>query len=315
MMLNLRKLGANSDPCKLEVTIVSLKIYLTKPQSLHFVVKRGNRKQETELIDYNPKVPTVPLMNTLTFPLTMYRTGGKYLHKSVKFRLMHSIEGRQTKGGKAKVELKEIEPDGQSYAYDLKLDNSAISVLRVSICLTKLAGSSHTEEIPERFKRRTMTTHMSSQVESSPARRFSQVNIDPIQETTYDFSSSESDSTATLKPFVFIESQTQTKSKLSIECEVGTVYIPSQGERDTKIPDNVRDVLDNITAHMMHRDIKTDNFTDNRAESLPITKAESLPVCSKEIAVLGKRSKTEEIPVRKRGLDERTGSCAACLLF
>mmetsp|Transcript_1180 Transcript_1180/g.2856 ORF Transcript_1180/g.2856 Transcript_1180/m.2856 type:complete len:346 (+) Transcript_1180:1502-2539(+) len=345
-MLNLLKLAANSDPCQLEVTIVSLKIFFTQQQSLRFVVKRGKRKQETTEVAYLPENPTVTFHKTLIFPLTMYRSGGKYLHKSVKFRLVQHFGGRECKGGKAKVELKEIEPNGHSCLYDLKLDNSPDSVLRVSVCMCKMTDpTTYAEDSTERFQR-AFTVLPHKEIDISQRRMSTQ----PYRERIVEQSFSTAESEAPLpqpKPYILIETQTQTKPKLSVESDIGIVDIEGRRLSESKLPESVRDVLDNITAHMLSKKAKAQEATESkspddspfRAITAHISKkvkehevtetkhpdetpyrastSPEIPISHKGSEMLGKHSKSVEITKneRRRGLGERTGSCAACLLF
>ena len=92
-----------------EVNIHSIEVHLPLDCFIQVVVKRSQKKKEkTPKYPYDPSSPLTHLDTTLTFPVTLYKSGSSYNTKNYFFRLVQLTKKKSIKNGKACFNISDL---------------------------------------------------------------------------------------------------------------------------------------------------------------------------------------------------------------
>lgn len=133
----IHRIGAKKLKFNLEVEIHYINITLPDATLLKIRVKRGKDKtEETQVMQYNPKIKRVQFDYPLAFRITMYKKSNKFSKKDISLKLLEIKGKNEVEIGMLKLEFhKFAESGGGIQVQELKLENSIDQNAKVCMSL------------------------------------------------------------------------------------------------------------------------------------------------------------------------------------
>ena len=157
-----------------EVNIHSIQVHLPLECFIQVVVKRSQKKKEkTPKYPYDPSSPLTHFDTTLTFPVTLYKSGSSYNTKNYFFRMVQLTKKKSIKNGKACFNISDL----------VRASNSNLS-LPLKNCSDRNASISLTLSLSRILKTESLGFNLKPPDIISPERTSKSFDHSPIKKNT-----------------------------------------------------------------------------------------------------------------------------------